>query len=103
MIQIGIAAYGLLVIGYLLLRVAVGERWNVVALANNFVPWMALGGGILSVVALGSPYRWLLVGLQIPGLVAFLVLYGALLVPQRPQSPAMTGRKLVVATYNILG
>jgi hypothetical protein len=103
LIQAGIVLYGLLVIGYLLARLLVGERWNLVAFANNFVPWMAGLGLALGLIALFSRYRWLLIAMQVPGIVTFLVLYGDLLVPEASQAQHGNGPELTVATYNIFG
>jgi len=44
LIQAGMLLYGLAMTVYLLARLATGERWKWVALADNFVPWWALGG-----------------------------------------------------------
>ena len=103
LIQAGIALYGLLIIGYLLARLAVGERWNIVAFANNFMPWMAGLGLALGLIALFSQHRWLLIAVQIPGIVTFLVLDGALLLPNTSQARHGNGPELTVATYNIFG
>jgi vancomycin resistance protein VanJ len=94
--------YGLAITGYLLARIVVGERWNWVALANNFVPWWALGNAILIVIVLFSRERWLLVACQLPGIVAFIILYGDLLLPQDHPVEASSGTPLTAATYNIL-
>jgi hypothetical protein len=103
LIQAGIALYGLLIIGYLLARLVVGERWKIVAFANNFVPWMAGLGLALGLIALFSQHRWLLIAVQIPGIVTFLVLNGDLLLPNTSQAQHGNGPELTVATYNILG
>jgi hypothetical protein len=103
LIQAGIVLYGLLVIGYLLARLTVGERWNIVAFGNNFVPWMAGLGLVLGLIALFSQHRWLLIAIQIPGVVTFLVLYGDLLLPHASQAQPANGPELTVATYNIFG
>jgi hypothetical protein len=100
LVQAGIAINGLLVIGYLLARVVVGERWNVVAFTNNFVPWIAVVGLLLSLIALFSRYRWVLIALQLPSIIAFLVLYGALFLPKGSTAQRAGGPKLTVATYN---
>jgi vancomycin resistance protein VanJ len=94
--------YGLVVSGYLLARVVVGERWNWIAFANNFVPWWALGNAVLIVIVLFSRERWLLVACQLPGIVAFVILYGALLLPPDRPAEATNGTPLTAATYNIL-
>jgi hypothetical protein len=103
LIQIGIVIQSLLVIGYLLARLVVGERWDIVAFANNFVPWIAAVGLSLSVIALLSRYRWALIALQMPGIVVFLVLYGELFLPGGSTAQQAGGPELTVATYNTLG
>jgi vancomycin resistance protein VanJ len=99
--QIGIALYGMLVIAYLLARAGVGERWTWVAFANNFVPWLALGNLLLVGIALFSRRRVWLIALQVPGIAAFLLLYGELYLPHDSIAQAGTGSELSVATYNM--
>jgi vancomycin resistance protein VanJ len=94
--------YGLAVSGYLVARVVVGERWNWIAFANNFVPWWALGNAVLIVIVLFSRERWLLVACQLPGIVAFVILYGDLLLPPDHPVEASGGTPITAATYNIL-
>jgi hypothetical protein len=103
LLQIGIVIYGLLVIGYLLTRLVVGEQWDIVAFANNFVPWIAAVGLALSLIALLSRHRWVLIALQMPGIIAFLVLYGELFLPRGSTPHQAAGPKLTVATYNTFG
>jgi hypothetical protein len=103
LVQAGIAINGLLVIGYLLARVVVGERWKVVAFTNNFVPWIAVVGLILSLIALFSRYRWVLIALQLPSIIACLVLYGALFLPKGSTVQQAGRPELTVATYNAFG
>jgi hypothetical protein len=103
LVQAGIAINGLLVIGYLLARVVVGERWKAVAFTNNFVPWMAAVGLLLSLIALFSRYRWGLIALQLPSIIAFLVLYGGLFLPKGSTAQQAGGPELTVATYNAFG
>jgi vancomycin resistance protein VanJ len=102
LIQAGILLYGLGAMGYLLARFAVGERWPWVALANNFVPWWALGGLVAAGVGLLARRRWLLVTVQVPILIAFLVWYGPLLLPKDSVAQAGNGTHLTVATFNTL-
>ncbi|RPI95550.1 MAG: hypothetical protein EHM39_11715, partial [Chloroflexi bacterium] len=52
LIQAAILCYGLAITAYLLARLAVGERWNWIAFANNFIPWWALGNVVVSGIAL---------------------------------------------------
>jgi vancomycin resistance protein VanJ len=94
--------YGLAVSSYLLARVVIGERWSWIAFANNFVPWWALGNAILIVIVLFSRERWLLVACQVPGIIAFAILYGELLLPRDHPVEAANGAPITAATYNIL-
>ena len=94
--------YGLAITGYLLMRIAVGERWNWIAFANNFVPWWALGNAVLIVIVLFSRERWLLVACQLPGIVAFVILYGGLLLPRDHPAEATGGSTFTAATYNVI-
>ncbi|MBN1680905.1 MAG: endonuclease/exonuclease/phosphatase family protein [Anaerolineae bacterium] len=94
--------YGLAMLCFLAARLTIGERWGPVAMANNFVPWWALGAGVFGVVSVFSRRRWLLVPVQAPIIIVFLVLYGDLLLPHKSAAGANGGRPLTVATYNIL-
>ena len=98
-LQAGIAAYGLAMLGFLLARRVVGERWVWVSVCNNFVPWLVGLGVMLAVLGAWSRWRWLLVGLQVPGVIAFAVLYGDLVLPR--DAPQHSGPTLHTATYNI--
>ncbi len=99
----GIALYGALTTAYVLARLMVGERWDVVAFANNFLPWWALGGLVLGGIALLSRWRLGLVALQAPVLVAFVALYGGRYLPRALPDPPPGGVELRVATFNVLG
>jgi vancomycin resistance protein VanJ len=98
-VVIGLALYGLLVTGYLLARITVGESWSAVAFANNFVPWVGIGSLIAAGIGLLMPRRRRLLLFQVPGLVAFVVLYGGLFWPDRPAPKG--DLHLTAATYNI--
>jgi hypothetical protein len=74
-----------------------------VVFANNFVPWMAVLGLVLGLLSLFSRYRWLLIAMQLPGIVTFLALYGDLLLPHTTQAHHGNRSELTVATYNIFG
>lgn len=102
LLQVTVLAYGLGVTLFLIARVVPGERWAWVALANNFIPWWALGGFVACGLALLSRWRWLLLAVQLPGMLAFVMIYGALLAP--PTVPRLEDDqpRLTVATYNIL-
>jgi vancomycin resistance protein VanJ len=101
-IQVGIVGYGMAVLGYLLLRVTAGEQWNIVALANNFAPWITVGALVPALIAVFSRRRWALIALQVPSLIAFVFLYGDLFWPRGSVARAEHGIELTVATYNML-
>jgi endonuclease/exonuclease/phosphatase (EEP) superfamily protein YafD len=101
LILAAILLYGLGVTGYWAARLIAGERWNWIAFANNFVPWWALGGLIAGGIAAFSRWRWGLIALQTPGIVAFLICYAPLLLPHSPTAVASDAPILTVATYNI--
>ncbi len=102
-IELPIALYGLGTCGYLLARVAVGERWPIVAFANNFVPWWALGGLVCAGAALLTRHRRTLIALQLPVLVAFGLLYGHQFWPHTFAYDPADGPELTVATFNMQG
>jgi vancomycin resistance protein VanJ len=101
LILAAILLYGLGVTGYWAVRLIVGERWGWIAFANNFVPWWALGGLIAGGIAAFSRWRWGLLALQAPGIVAFLVCYAPLLLPHSPTAAASDAPTFTAATYNI--
>jgi vancomycin resistance protein VanJ len=101
LLQAGIFIYGLALTGWMLARLTVGERWEWVALADNFVPWWALGGLAAAGIALFSGQRWLLVLPQLPILIAFLVRYRGMLLPRGTGVPANQTGTLTVATFNV--
>jgi vancomycin resistance protein VanJ len=96
----GIAAYGLALCGFWLARVVAGERWRAVACANNFVPWWSLGA-VLAAGAAACLRRWAWAALQVPGIIAFGLLYGDLLWPPGTLAASAAGTPLTIATYNI--
>ncbi len=104
LIEAAILLYGLGVTAYLVARLLTGERWAWVAFANNFVPWWALGALAAAALALFSTYRWPLIALQVPALIAFLALYGPLILPHSlaAETGGNPGAALRVATYNTL-
>ncbi len=100
-IKAGILLFGLAVTSFLIARLTVGERWDTVAYANNFIPWWALGGLIAALISLGSRRRGLLIALQLSGMLAFAALYGAQLLPtDRDPAPPTA---FTAMTYNIHG
>jgi vancomycin resistance protein VanJ len=99
-IQIGIALYGLVGTGYLLARSEVGERQPWIAFANNFMPWLSFVSMVLAGIALFSQRR-ILAALQVPMIVAFVVLYGDLFDPPPPSVQTGHGQSLTVATFNV--
>jgi len=97
-----VIAYGVLFISYLIARLALGERWSLVALANVLLPWLCAAGIVLGAIGLLYPDRWLLAGLQLPALLVFAVTYGDLLLPAKPV-PAASGPALTVTSFNVHG
>ncbi len=101
-LQVAILLYGVGVSLYVLAFAALGERWAWIAFANNFLPWWALGGLVAGIIALGSRWRWPLLALQVPVIVAFVLLYGELLLPPEPATtPA--GPRFTAVSFNIIG
>jgi vancomycin resistance protein VanJ len=99
LVQLAIALYGLGMIAYLVADALVGEDVSLVGFIGNFFPWLAWGGFILALVALFSRARKLLIALQLPGIILFVILYGELFWPQ--SIPATSGPPLTIATFNI--
>ena len=102
LIQIGILIYGLVITCFLIARIVVGEHWDSIAYANNFIPWWALGGMILSGIGLFSSRRWVLAAAQIPGIFAFALLYGDLWMASDGPSQPVPSDAISVATYNVI-
>ena len=50
-----VIAYGVLFISYLIARLALGERWSLVALANVLLPWLCTAGIVLGIIGLLYP------------------------------------------------
>lgn len=101
-VHAGIIAYGILFMLYLLARVIVGERWNLVAFANNLLPWLCWTSMALAIVGLLYRDRGLLVSLQLPALVVFGIAYGEQFLPNVPP-PQRDVPTLTVAFYNVCG
>lgn len=99
LVQVGIALYGLGTIGYLAVRYSVDERPTPIAFADNFLPWWAMGGLALAIVALFGRGRWLLVALQVPIIVMGVRQYGEMFLPQ--DTPSAAGLPVKVMTFNI--
>lgn len=100
LIQLLIAAWGTWVIIYLIAIQAAGRHDGPIASTHNLAPWFGPIAGLLVLVALLFRYRWLLIGVLLPGLVAFLVWYGPLFLSQ---STATTGEQsLTAVAFNIL-
>ena len=95
------ATYGMAVNVFLLLRFALGEDSELVALANMVAPWIT-GGALLSfAISLIAPYRayWLL--WSVPGVVVFVWWNGLLFIPGRPLLSPDTNDPFTVATFNL--
>lgn len=92
-------AYGLSVTGFLILRLLVDERWQVIALFNSLIHLLALGGVVLLVVCLLlREFRLSL--LLMPALLAAGIWYTADFLPK--ETPPTTPDALQIITYNVL-
>ena len=100
-IEVSIALYGLLGSAFVVARFTVGERWRVVAFANNFIPWWALAALAATLLALPARRRWWLIPLQAPLLIAFVILYGDRFLPSRALEADDGAPELTVMTYNL--
>lgn len=100
-LQVSILLYGVGLSAYVAIFAALGERWPWVAFANNFLPWWALGAALAALIALFTRWRWPLMAVQVPVLIAFGVLYGDLLLPTG-NAAAPGGPTFSAATYNII-
>lgn len=98
-VQVAIGLYGMGMIAYLAAEAIAGEDVSLVGFFGNFFPWLAWGGFVLALVALFSRSRKLLVALQLPGIIMFVILYGELFWPQAV--PATSGPRLTVAAFNV--
>ncbi len=98
-----IIAYGILFMLYLVARLTIGERWSLVAFANNLLPWLCWTGMALAVVSLLYRDRWLLVVLQLPAFLVFGIAYGDRFLPETAPPPPSNGLTLTVVTYNVCG
>lgn len=96
--------YAAAVIGYLALRLAVGDRFWPVSLAGTFLQWILLPGFVFLLI-LTLLRRWPRVALALVPAISFLVLYGGLLLPPLGPSPVCAADNgctgLRVMTYNI--
>lgn len=101
-VRAGIIVYGILFMLYLVARVTIGERWNLVAFANNLLPWLCWAGMALAIVGLLYCDRWLLISLQLPAIVIFGIVYGQQFLPITPP-PQRDVPTLTVAFYNVCG
>ncbi len=95
-------AYSILFLLYLTARVTVGERWSVVAFANNLLPWLCWTGMALAAVGLLFRERRLLVALHIPAILVFGLTYGDRYLPKAPP-PRTDGPVLTAVMYNVCG
>jgi vancomycin resistance protein VanJ len=102
LIQVGILLYGLIIAGFLIGRNVIGERWDSIAYANNFIPWWALGSVILVGIALFSSRRWLLISVQIPAILAFALLYGDQWLATNNTPDPLPDSAIRVATFNVI-
>jgi vancomycin resistance protein VanJ len=89
-------------LSFLALRLLTGERLGLVALLNNFTPWILLPALPVSAFLLAAR-RWRRATLVGPAVVALVWLYGALFLPN-PPPPACAASDgcitLTIMTYN---
>jgi endonuclease/exonuclease/phosphatase (EEP) superfamily protein YafD len=91
--------YALSALFYLGARLLVGEAWQPVNFANNLMPSLLIPAVILWVVV-GLLRRWRTFLLLSPSLVAFVGLYGAMLLPKAVQIPP-DAPTLTIMTWNL--
>lgn len=82
-----VALYGICASAYVLLHLATGERFAVIALLNNFMPLLVLPALPLAMIVL-LWRRWWLVGLLLPATLMFIVAYGPFFMPSQTRAPA---------------
>ncbi|MBN1562212.1 MAG: hypothetical protein JXA10_00105, partial [Anaerolineae bacterium] len=100
--QVGILLYGLIMALFILARHTVGERWDSIAYANNFIPWWALGSVILAGIGLLSSRRGVLVATQLPVILAFLMIYGDQWIAAKNNTNPAPDSAIRVATFNVI-
>lgn len=96
--------YALAALAYLLLRVAVGEGWWPVVLADVFAHWLLLPAPLVLGAALLAR-GWRTAALAAVPALAYLWLFGGLLLPKGPPPPACAAgaagcAELTVVTFN---
>ncbi|MCA0458409.1 MAG: endonuclease/exonuclease/phosphatase family protein [Chloroflexi bacterium] len=96
-----VGAYGLNTTAYLLLRAAIGERWNAIGLFNSYFHLLLLPAVILLPLSLILRRRWLVLELAAPFLF-FVSTYGAQFLPRSVNVPA-DAPQLSVLSFNALG
>lgn len=95
-----IAAYGVLVTAFLLIRSA-GERHVLISWFNSAAPLLLAGAGVLMVLCL--VLRWLApAAALLPVLVAFVLHYGVMFVPQTQASLPDDQPRLRLLTFNVM-
>ena len=101
--QVLILLYALWVAVYVIGRQLMeGDDWGFIAATHNLAPWFGPIGVVLLIIALFARWRWLYVGLLAPGLIAFAVWYGHLLLPPPDVDVPPGSHVLHVASFNIL-
>lgn len=97
-----IVAYAVAVAAWQGLRLAVGDGWWWLGLANTLSFYLLLPGIVL------WPLSWLtrrwavIAAAELPPIV-LLLLYGGLLLPPRAAAPGADGERLRVMSFNVLG
>ena len=95
-----VGAYGLNVTLLLVVRAAVGERWNIIGLMNSYLHLLILPAAVFLPLSLILRRRWLVIELAAPFLF-FMSTYGGQFLPRTANVPAEAPR-LKVLTFNVL-
>jgi len=93
--------YILAVVAWQVLRLAAGDRWWWLALANTFSLYLFTPLAVLVPLALLSRRRAAIAAVSV-ALAAFLLLYGGLFLPRPAAGDAAGARRLRVMSYNAL-
>lgn len=102
-LQIGAtaASYGLVIDCLLLLRAVVGEASLVVAIFNMVALWLTAGCAVSFCLSLLAPHRKYWILWSLPGMLAFVLWYGVLFLPDRPYFSPDTRHSIVVSSFNV--
>jgi hypothetical protein len=92
--------YGGVMAGYVVARLILGNRWWLVSLINNFIPWCASIALIFAIMSLLSR-RWQLVVIQLPLILLAVSIYSHSYRQHESITPPSDALPLTIATYNI--